>query len=77
MKKILQSNDFKIDDEADDPSYKPSPLKGSTTFRIDPQTPAKIVSDFRVGGGSKRWIADAKNMEKVSKLFEAIDDDMV
>ena len=78
MNKILQSEDFNsLDNQADDLKYKPSPLKGSTTFRVEANTPNKIESEFRIGGGAKRWIADAKNMERVSRMFEIIDDDMV
>ena len=77
FKKMLKSDEFTKSPQVNYTQEKISPVKGSTTFRIDNNTPAKIESDFWFGGGNVHFRTKATNMEKVSKLFEEIDDDLV
>ena len=81
MKRLLQSEDFsaEAEDEEDDNLEvgKISPVKGSTTFRVTSNTPGRIESDFCIGGGKHKWMTKASNMERVSKMFEDFDDDLV
>ncbi|CAI2377389.1 unnamed protein product [Moneuplotes crassus] len=74
-KKMIQSNEF-TDEPIDLEPDMPSVVKGSTTFRVGKDTPARVESNFCFGGGNVRIRAKALNMEKVSKLFDEIDDDL-
>ena len=51
-KKIMQSDEFTAEPEVDLEACF-SPIKGSTSFKITHDTPAKIQCDFKIGGGDK------------------------
>jgi hypothetical protein len=78
LKNILQSDEFqeKVVDFQPSDDFK-SPLKSSTTFKILPTTPDKVECDFKFGLSGKKFKAKASNLERVSRMFEEIDDDLI